>query len=181
MRACPRGFSLIELVIVVVILSVITAIAMPRVSRVVEMSKVNRLVIDVRMMQTAAEMFDAEHDVPLGKTAAGTPSEPTVVIQRLLGRTHANASSDQSGIYGPYIKHWPTNSINDKAALVVSTSGIGTNLYGWRLDPETSAFSASVVGGSLVDVGGAAAKSGVTVDTGTGSKILDGTVGKLGG
>jgi len=55
------GFSLVELVIVIVILGVISAIAVPRISRGGKGADVAALAQDLAVMRTAIEIYTAEH------------------------------------------------------------------------------------------------------------------------
>ncbi|MCG8511268.1 MAG: prepilin-type N-terminal cleavage/methylation domain-containing protein [Rhodospirillales bacterium] len=59
MRA--HAFSLLEVVIVVIIIGVIAAIAIPRVSSAVDRAGVNAFINDLNTFATAAERYKADH------------------------------------------------------------------------------------------------------------------------
>lgn len=176
------GFSLVELVIVVVIMGIIAAIAVPRMGSAAETARGNRLIADLRTLQEASDRYSAEHwgQNPGAKPGGGTATAAEV-ISRLTGTTTGDGTIDADGIYGPYLRTWPTNALNGLVGLVVSESTLTPSGYGWRFKPSTGEFIASAAGGSVTTIKGDAAVSGQLLDTVEGVKILDGTIKKIGG
>jgi prepilin-type N-terminal cleavage/methylation domain-containing protein len=174
------GFTFVELIIVITIIGILLAIALPRLTATAQRSRVHRLFADLRRLQTAADQFNAEHNVPIGKTTGGTNVTGPAVRDRLMHNTNLDGSINAAGQFGPYLFTWPVNAINEQSAVAVTTVTTGLDTIGWRLDPETSLFTPSVVGGKAVDLG-TFQRSGYMVDTAGGAQKLDGTLTTIGG
>jgi type II secretion system protein G len=94
-----RGFSLIELVIVIIILGVISAIAIPRMMRGAENADVTGLQADLSVLRGAIEMYRYEHGGSF-PTVAGFTDE-------LTKETDAAGTPTVGGGYGPYVVKIP--------------------------------------------------------------------------
>jgi len=57
MRSAQRGFTLIEIMVVVVILSVLGALVVPQIIDKVDVAKVKRAQSDIRAIQTALDLY----------------------------------------------------------------------------------------------------------------------------
>lgn len=105
-RSCDRrapGFSLIELVLVVVILGVISAIAIPRLSRGAEGAEQAKLRQDLAVLNKALELYAAEHNGEY-PSEANAPAQLTQYTD-LDGDVSATKTSTH--IYGPYLRDAP--------------------------------------------------------------------------
>ncbi len=130
------GFSLTELVIVIVIIGTVAAIAIPRVSSAGDKAKAHALAATVRHTQGALDLFQAEHE---GLSAAHTPSGTVVsniaLLNRLLQRTDINGVLHVGGMYGPYLQRAPINPFTTSTEIRISSAQTLGN-SGFRYDPD---------------------------------------------
>ena len=71
-----RGFSLIELVIVVVIIGILGAIAIPRISRGTEAARINAFVKEINALATAIDHYQVQTGNKVTDSSTGrTPTE----------------------------------------------------------------------------------------------------------
>ncbi|MEZ6317579.1 MAG: prepilin-type N-terminal cleavage/methylation domain-containing protein [Phycisphaerales bacterium] len=83
-----RAFSMIELVIVVVIIGIIAAIAIPRFEGMTDNARGRRLIADLDTLQKAAELYTVEHGgVNIGLDSNGSVVTDLVLRRRLLLHT----------------------------------------------------------------------------------------------
>ena len=164
-RSRPRaGFSLLEIVIVLVILGVIAAIAIPRMSSAASNSANAAVAASVSQVQKATELYAAEHleRDPSQDPDGSVNTDGAVFARRLVQHTDDQGNLDPTGIYGPYLRSWPTNQLNRLSSLRIGGPAAGANTDGWRFDPPTrkfeSDYSASKVGvsGGATGLGGGA-------------------------
>ncbi len=119
-----RAFSLVELVIVVVIIGIISAIAIPRLSRGTEGAADNALRGNLAVLRNAIDLYAAEHQGTY-PTAGNFEAELTGTTD-LAGTVGTTAGTH---IYGPYIKAIPplpvgTNKGN-KGVAAADAAGVG--------------------------------------------------------
>lgn len=143
-----RAFSLIELIIVVAIIGLLAAIAIPRMSRASQGTVDARLKADLAVMRNAIELYAAEHN-GLFPTAADWENQMVEQFSDIDGNT--NATKGGEFIYGPYLKATPVLQIGDNkgSTVVANDTNVGT---AWTYDPTTGDISANT--GTLVDDSG---------------------------
>ena len=146
------GFTLVEILIVVVILGILAAIVIPQFSEASTEAKESRLVSDLQMMRAQIELYKIQHNdrLPGVETVAGTYGSlgGASFVACMTGYSDVNGDAQLApgpGVYGPYMPKIPTNPFNDddtvtfNAATPPQTAG---NDAGWNLDPATGKFQA---------------------------------------
>ncbi|NQX95792.1 MAG: hypothetical protein HRT64_12880 [Erythrobacter sp.] len=119
-----------ELVIVVVIMGIIAAIAVPRMSSSAENAAKNAVVGSQKALQTAIDLYTAEHEGQLPHVGAGTA---LVFYKRLISTSDLDGTVNEStGIYGPYINGIPVNPINGLNTVRQDGVAAGADTHGWR-------------------------------------------------
>ena len=133
------GFSLLELVIVVVILGIIAAIAIPRMSRGSEGAADSALKGNLAVLRNAIDLFIAEHDgvVP---TVANIGSALTMYSDK--AGTAFSATKDTTHYFGPYIRSIPSLSVGAKKGNSGIAIADGTGV-GWIYNATSGAISAN--------------------------------------
>src|SRR3954468_21497673 len=73
-----RGFTLIEVLIVVVILGILATIVIPQFSNASQQARENTLKDDLRFLRLQVQMFKAQHrDIPVGYPGGDRSVTPT--------------------------------------------------------------------------------------------------------
>ncbi len=157
-RRGDPGFSLIELVIVVVILGVVAAIAAPRLGGAAERAQTANLNANLARLQKAIDLYTAEHgdQCPASNGAGGFRTNGRWVVERLEQRTDSDGTiNNGSGLFGPYLRAFPVNPINNLATVRIDGAAAGANTHGWRYDTATRSIAPDhgpgAVGGQQVD------------------------------
>jgi general secretion pathway protein G len=128
--ARAAAFSLLELVMVIVILGVVAALAVPRLSLAGRNASIAAMTADRAVLQSAIDRFHAEHNGMF-------PSE-TAIADQLLAFTdldgNVSSSRDHAHRFGPYVRRIPAlaHGPNARARTIAAEPGPGV---GWIYDP----------------------------------------------
>jgi len=139
-----------------VIIGIIGAIAIPRMSSSAENAAVNAVIADRATLQRAVDLYEIEHEGVMLHTGAATIK---VFYFRLLKKSDLDGTVNASGIYGPYINSIPTNLHNGIPTIRIDGAAAGANTHGWRYDTvsgliepdHTSGLRTFKVGGDAID------------------------------
>ncbi|HUS91849.1 MAG TPA: prepilin-type N-terminal cleavage/methylation domain-containing protein [Phycisphaerae bacterium] len=155
----PRtGFTLVEILIVVIILGILAVIVLPEFSNASATARAAMLQDDLRLMRSQLIVFKAQH---LG-IAAGYPNgDPTQAPTESALTAHLTLASAADGRtaelgtpgfrFGPYLREIPENPINGKRTVRLLANGAafpGTpqDVYGWIYQPSTLTLKADSSG-----------------------------------
>jgi general secretion pathway protein G len=132
------GFSLLEMMLVVVIIGLIAAIAIPRMSRGAAGAGDSALAGSLAVMRDAIDRYAAEHG----------GSYPTVAtfVANLTTYTDASgaaqATKDSTHIYGPYLRQVPALSVGAAKGNTTAAAAAATGV-GWIYDATGGNISAN--------------------------------------
>jgi prepilin-type N-terminal cleavage/methylation domain-containing protein len=119
-----RGFSLVELMIVVAVLGILAAIVIPQFQSYTTQAKETTAKSNLRILRSAIELYTAQHNgVPPGYPngdITATPSEQVFIWQLTMAsnKSGQTANPGTAGFnLGPYIKTFPENPFNDAGAV----------------------------------------------------------------
>ena len=153
------GFTLIEILIVVVILGILAAIVVPELSSASRQARENVLRDDMRFMREQMMRYRIQHnDVPPGYAGGDIESAPTeaVLVAQLttFSDLRGNTNSAETTVYeyGPYLQRIPENPLTGRTGILVVANGAAmpaadpNATHGWIYKPETMEFKPNVVG-----------------------------------
>jgi general secretion pathway protein G len=142
MRA-RQGFTLVEILIVVVILGILAAIVIPQFTEASTEAKTSSLCSDLQTVRSQIELYKVQHNdvLPLPEAGGATWNRMSMYTD-ISGNT--NAAKTAVFCYGPYLQKVPTNQFNDRTTIRVEAGGstAGANTHAWTLQSDTGAFQA---------------------------------------
>ena len=108
------GFTLVEVLIVVVIMAVLAATIIPQFADSTKDAKVSSLKFNLHTLRSQIQMYKQQHDA---KTPTGTLAE-------LISKTDISGTvgTGATHIYGPYVMEIPDNPFTGKATVKVITN-----------------------------------------------------------
>lgn len=131
-----KGFTLVEILIVVVILGILAAIVIPQFTEASTEAKTSSLCTDLQTMRSQIELYKIQHNDDLPGSGTAT------FEQALTGKTDIDGAVDAAGAYGPYLQKIPTNQFNDLSTVRMDGAAAGANTEGWRFDTTSGEFNA---------------------------------------
>jgi general secretion pathway protein G len=133
-----NGFTLVEILIVVVILGILAAIVIPQFSDASTQAKESSLVSDLQTIRSQIQLYKIQHNGNLPAAATFTTQMTTYT---LVDGTAADPQAPGTGVYGPYLQAVPKNPFNE-LATIDTTGTAGDNVGGWEYNATTGAFNA---------------------------------------
>ena len=151
-RRNQKGFTLVEILIVVIILAILAGVVIPQFSSSSDEAKLSVLQSDLASLRGAAELYYHQHNsiYPGDVTSnyAGHATNDLWLIDQLTLYTDVNgeavAVKDATHKYGPYIKKGiPVNPFNDLSTVEVDdattdlTAATDDGGHGWKFYTQT--------------------------------------------
>jgi len=138
-----RGFTVMEIFMVIVILCIVAAVAVPRMSRASAENRTSDMVGKLHLVRSQLQLYKAQHAGLLpGQKVIGGDVNQADFIAAMTTRSAVDG-------YGPYLDQMPENPfvsgpaaddimcVNDANLLPTGTEGTG-----WWLNAATGRFSA---------------------------------------
>jgi general secretion pathway protein G len=129
MRA-KSGFTLVEILIVVVILGILAAIVIPQFTNASEEAKESALVSDLQTMRSQIELYKVQHNGLLPGEGSATSIE--AAITGLTDIDGAPKTAPGTGVYGPYLQKLPKNQFTDGRGI--NGAAADGSVQGWTLN-----------------------------------------------
>ena len=151
------GFTLIEILIVVVILGILATVVIPQFSNASQQARENTLKDELQYLRTQIAVFKAQHqDVPPGYPGGNPTSTPDTQDLNNQMTYYTDINCNVSGTasstfaYGPYLSQLPLDSVNGLSTFEM----VGNNqpipavdgTTGWIYQPQTQTIIANVIG-----------------------------------
>jgi general secretion pathway protein G len=130
-----NGLSLLELIIVLVLIAIVAAIAIPRFVDASDEAAESALAKDLRMVREQIELFKLQHDGIL------PGQDGKDIVEQLTGKTDVNGNVAADGDHGPYMRIFPTNPFTDTDTIESGTGTPGGGQTAWYYHTGTGKFS----------------------------------------
>ncbi|MBT3199163.1 MAG: prepilin-type N-terminal cleavage/methylation domain-containing protein [Phycisphaerales bacterium] len=129
MNSSKKGFTLVEILIVVIILGILAAIVVPQFTEASSDAKLSNLTTNLQAIRAQLELYRLHHN-------GVYPADVAVGLT-----TKTDSDGNAGGIYGPYMQQFPANPfVDDAAAAVLCDGAVGS---GWSYTAATGSFSAA--------------------------------------
>jgi general secretion pathway protein G len=139
MRA--KGFTLVEILIVVVILGILAAIVIPQFTDASTDAKESSLMTDLQTVRAQLELYKIQHNDNMPDTTDSASFWACLTNKTTL----AGVVDNTNGEYGPYLQKAPKNQFNDNSDVLIESGigSLGSNTTGWHLNTDDNAFRAN--------------------------------------
>ena len=135
-RQNRKGFTLIEILIVVIILGILAAIVIPQFTNASKEAKQSSLVTMVQSLRSQIALFKLQHNDRLPGAnplvdSGGTLSQAVFWNQltqftNLAGDPVAAKNTATGHVYGPYMQSTPVNPLNNSSTVAeAAAAGVG--------------------------------------------------------
>jgi general secretion pathway protein G len=137
-----RGFTLVEILIVVVILGILAAIVVPQFTQASTEAKMNSLCSNLQTLRSQIELYKVQHN-DTAPTAANFTTNMTQT-STIAGVASGNKIRTATSAYGPYLERVPENPFDNSAAVtaVANQAAAGTGA-GWAYVEATGEMFAN--------------------------------------
>jgi general secretion pathway protein G len=131
MKRNTRGFTLVEILIVVIILGILAAIVIPQFTNASNDARNNSVSSTLQTIRSQIELFKIQH--------ADTPPASTALWTVLGGKTNQTDTTQvvATGTLGPYVQSTPSNPINNKTTFTTAAAAG----YGWLYTTSGSLYT----------------------------------------
>jgi general secretion pathway protein G len=128
------GFTLVEILIVVIILGILAAIVIPQFTNASTSARANSAVSQLQTLRSQIQLFKLQHNDTL-------PDLVTNQWNQLLEKTDLSGAVDTTaGTFGPYLETAPRNPLNNNSAVDATASG---PTIGWVYTLSTGSIYAT--------------------------------------
>jgi general secretion pathway protein G len=135
-RQTRKGFTLIEILIVVIILGILAAIVIPQFTNASKDAKQSALVTMVQSLRSQIALFKLQHNDRLpGVNPLVDSGGPADAVQATFWAQLTQftdlagapvAAKDATHVYGPYMQSIPTNPLNNSQTIASAAApGVG--------------------------------------------------------
>ena len=144
-----HGFTLVEILIVVVILGILAAIVIPQFTSASESAKASSLVSQLQTIRSQLELYQVQHngDYPtLATLQTGDPDNWTGLS------TQTDVDGAAGTDFGPYLQKAPVNPFTGTSNVIAST-GTAAATVGWLYNETTGEIKAAVASAKASEAG----------------------------
>jgi general secretion pathway protein G len=120
------GFTLVEILIVVIILGILAAIVIPQFTNASQDARKNSLTSQLQTIRSQLELFKLQHKDQLPTSLGTGTNDWAEMTTQTDADQAAYTASSTTGPFGPYLQQPPANSLNTFSAVGTTTTDLGT-------------------------------------------------------
>ena len=135
------GFTLVEILIVVIILGILAAIVIPQFTEASNDARESALASDLQTLRSQLELYKVQHleRYPNIDEDGAADASAANFISRVTGTTHQTGEINAAGAFGPYMQQFPTNPfVTGGNTLRVGGAAAGAGTHGWHWNVTTT-------------------------------------------
>jgi len=123
-RNRKSGFTLVEILIVVIILGILAAIVIPQFTNASQDARKSSLTSQLQTIRSQVELYKLQHldKNPTGLDTAAASIDGDTAFAEMIVKTNADQTTTGTPTFGPYLQAPPVNPLNNSAKVLVVTS-----------------------------------------------------------
>ena len=133
MRSSKRGFTLVEILIVVIILGILAAIVIPQFANASSDARLTNMRTTLANVRNQIEVFKCQHN-----ESAPALSGMWTLLTGQSDTAEANSNAPTGTHWGPYLQAPPINPLNGQTGI--SSAAVDT-AAGWYYQPAGLGFT----------------------------------------
>jgi general secretion pathway protein G len=138
-RKNNKGFTLVEILIVVIILGILAAIVIPQFTNASQDARKSSLTSQLQTVRSQVELYKLQHldQAPPKLVAGGTTAWDDMTVQTNADHTTTVEAPATTLPFGPYLQAAPINPLNNSSSVFIVTSDVtlggpsGATSEGW--------------------------------------------------
>jgi general secretion pathway protein G len=135
MKRSKRGFTLVEILIVVIILGILAAIVIPQFTNASNDARSNSVQSTLQTIRSQVELFKIQH--------GDTPPVAAGMWDIMTGKSNTTDTQTAvaTGVFGPYLQQAPINPLNGQSAVGAAAS----TTVGWVYTVSSGQYTIQAV------------------------------------
>jgi general secretion pathway protein G len=144
MKRSRKGFTLVEILIVVIILGILAAIVIPQFTQASTEARLSNLKTNLQTVRTQLLLYKTQHNEAYPDSNFSTQM---VLFSDISGGTAT--AGDSTHTFGPYLQAVPVNPLSNSSAIRVVTGNATafsapSSDAGWYYNSDTGEFRADL-------------------------------------